>query len=443
MRDGMGLSSYGYDKLYRLTSVDYPAAPDQTYTYDAAGNRLTLTPTGQPEQTYSYAVTNALTSMESGTTKYEYTYDAAGNLGIRKRLVGGQVEDTATYTFDGANRLRQVSSSASLLTYDYDADGHRVRETANGVVTWFVFDGLSVVMEMDGNKKPTSVLVPGVSRTRVDIPIPVTEWFLHDGLGSVIQLTDLLGNPTQMYQYDVFGATRNVRRDPFNRYRFVGLAADDYTGLTYMNARWYDPLTGRLLSRDPLRGTLVDPLTMNLYAYSGDNPTTNADPSGLASSQGPPSPNPTSPHEPSEGEQREQAETARHAEGDPRTAEQKKAEDDAAAARRDYDENGDPSEKRMRKEAVELEQAAQKVYDDCIAREAGRVAKNEVIPSVVRVAAHAASALATGPAAPVAEAVEAGVAVGVAVRSVKAAGEMLSTCKCEKDEYTRTHTRTR
>ena len=33
MRDVMGLHSYGYDKLYRLKAVDYPAAPDQTYTY--------------------------------------------------------------------------------------------------------------------------------------------------------------------------------------------------------------------------------------------------------------------------------------------------------------------------------------------------------------------------------------------------------------------------
>ena len=42
MRDIMGEHRYSYDKLYRLTGVDYPRYPDQAYTYDPAGNRLTL-----------------------------------------------------------------------------------------------------------------------------------------------------------------------------------------------------------------------------------------------------------------------------------------------------------------------------------------------------------------------------------------------------------------
>jgi hypothetical protein len=125
------------------------------------------------------------------------------------------------------------------VTYAYDPSGQRVHEQAQGKETWFVFDGLSVVMELDQAKSPTSVFVPGLSKTDLTTTEPLTEWYLHDGLGSVVMLADVLGNPTQTYAYDVFGANLHGHTDPLNRYRFVGLAADDVTGLTYMNARWY------------------------------------------------------------------------------------------------------------------------------------------------------------------------------------------------------------
>jgi len=95
-------------------------------------------------------------------------------------------------------------------------------------------------------------------------------------------LTDVLGNPTQEYQYDVFGATRNVVRDPFNRYRFVGLQHDDLTGLIYMNARWYDPAVGRFLSRDPVEGEAVGNRESNRYVYAQANPALLKDCTGLA-----------------------------------------------------------------------------------------------------------------------------------------------------------------
>ncbi|MFQ5684930.1 MAG: RHS repeat-associated core domain-containing protein, partial [Candidatus Binatia bacterium] len=42
----------------------------------------------------------------------------------------------------------------------------------------------------------------------------------------------------------------------------------------YYRARYYDPSTGRFLQEDPL-------LTLNLYAYTGNNPVNFTDPSGL------------------------------------------------------------------------------------------------------------------------------------------------------------------
>jgi RHS repeat-associated protein len=50
----------------------------------------------------------------------------------------------------------------------------------------------------------------------------------------------------------------------------------DSTGLQLLGHRWYDPLTGRFISKDPAGSG------DNWYAYCDNNPLTAADPSGLA-----------------------------------------------------------------------------------------------------------------------------------------------------------------
>jgi hypothetical protein len=49
--------------------------------------------------------------------------------------------------------------------------------------------------------------------------------------------------------------------------------------LYYLRARYYDPSTGRFITRDPVAGSLQNPLSQNAYQYGGDNPINNADPS--------------------------------------------------------------------------------------------------------------------------------------------------------------------
>jgi RHS repeat-associated protein len=59
-----------------------------------------------------------------------------------------------------------------------------------------------------------------------------------------------------------------------------GRAGRDYdttTGLYYNRARWYDPRSGRYVSRDPVGLATGDP---NTYCYCGNSPTTRTDPWG-------------------------------------------------------------------------------------------------------------------------------------------------------------------
>jgi len=54
----------------------------------------------------------------------------------------------------------------------------------------------------------------------------------------------------------------------------------DTTGLTYLNARYYDPVLGRFLSPDPVLKPL-DPRTLDPYRYADNNPVMFVDPTGL------------------------------------------------------------------------------------------------------------------------------------------------------------------
>ena len=184
------------------------------------------------------------------------------------------------------NRLTSVgitegNSPTKTVRYGYTPEGQRVKQIApDGKVTWFIFDGLSVLLELGSDKKPVVKYVPGISKTRLDLPTPLVEYYLYDGLGSVAQLTDEVGMITSEYFYEPFGGTRNGVKDPFNRNRFVGLASDDNTGLIYMNARWYDATVGRFLSRDLLKGELNDSQSLNLYPYVENNPINLTDVAG-------------------------------------------------------------------------------------------------------------------------------------------------------------------
>ena len=62
------------------------------------------------------------------------------------------------------------------------------------------------------------------------------------------------------------------------RYRFQGREWSAATGLVHFRMRWYDPETGRWLSKDPigLSGGL------NLYAFCGNDPINEVDPWGCS-----------------------------------------------------------------------------------------------------------------------------------------------------------------
>ncbi|GIO36300.1 hypothetical protein J41TS12_11610 [Paenibacillus antibioticophila] len=65
-----------------------------------------------------------------------------------------------------------------------------------------------------------------------------------------------------------------------NVFRYSGEYWDSTTNLQYLRARWYDPNTGRFVSKDPYQGSLDNPLSLNRYSYVSNSPLKYVDPSG-------------------------------------------------------------------------------------------------------------------------------------------------------------------
>ncbi|MCX6033147.1 MAG: right-handed parallel beta-helix repeat-containing protein [Chloroflexi bacterium] len=267
-----GTTTYTYDATYRLTAVSGPGL-NETYSYDASGNRRS-----KGGLTSTYDAANQLVSSSDGTT---YTYDANGNL--RTKTKAGQ---TTTYTWDGLDRLVRIDfPDGAYAAYAYDAQGHRVsKRDRAGTLTYYVYDGLNLALEANA--------AGGVIATYVydglDHPLAMTRggttyFYVADRLGSIVALTNGAGGLVVSYRYDPWGnvlATGGSNPNLANPFRFTGREWDAESGLYYYRARYYDPQVGRFISRDPQRGRLRQPLTLNPYLYARNDPTNLTDPTG-------------------------------------------------------------------------------------------------------------------------------------------------------------------
>jgi RHS repeat-associated protein len=95
-----------------------------------------------------------------------------------------------------------------------------------------------------------------------------------DQQNSTRLLTDQSGTVTGTYTFDAYGRTTGHTGAATTPLGYAGQYTDG-TGLIYLRARYYDPATAQFLSADPL----VDQ-TWAPYAYAGDNPLSNVDPTG-------------------------------------------------------------------------------------------------------------------------------------------------------------------
>ncbi|MGI5289523.1 RHS repeat-associated core domain-containing protein [Nonomuraea polychroma] len=286
---------YTYDGLHRLAAAWTTTAStcaagsadnlgvdpyNQRYTYDKVGNLTTLTDNGQTA-TYAYPAPgaaalrpNAVTSITRPTGTDSYAYDAAGQL--TARTVGGK---QGTFTWNELGQLSRATIEGQNTDMVYDADGQRlIRRDPDGTTTLYL-DGTELTMTgglVAAKRYYATSDGTMIAMRRAD---GVT-WLLPGRHGSQqLAVHDATGEVSRE-RYLPFGQRRGDDDLPFTDLGFLGRTEDASTGLTYLSARYYDPVSARFISPDPLLD-LTTPAWANSYAYAGNDPIGQSDPDGL------------------------------------------------------------------------------------------------------------------------------------------------------------------
>ncbi len=264
--------SYGYDDFNRLVASNKNAGQQTyNYVYDRFGNRW--------QQNAPLGGNVFQTTFTGGNNRMDgASYDAAGNM-THDPVTG------ANYTYDAENRINTVNGGS--VTYTYDADGQRVEKNVGGVKTDYVYDASGhAIAEIDGSGNVTrQELFAGGKH--LGTYVNNTTYFSHgDWLGTERVRSDMTGAACETIQSLPYGdgqSTSGSCGDPSTRH-FTGKERDLETGLDYFEARYYSNGLGRFTSPDPA-GSLQpdsDPQTLNLYAYSLNNPSRFGDDSGFS-----------------------------------------------------------------------------------------------------------------------------------------------------------------
>jgi RHS repeat-associated protein len=292
---------YTYDALNRLTQDTLTdartAANSRTtvYAYGNTGNRTSKTETQGGVTTttaYVYDADDRLTSetRTQGATTQATTYGWNANGNLTQKIEAAQ---TTLYTWDSYNRLIEVkrgttaATATSVAAYQYDANGNRVGKTtvSGQKIAYLVDSNLPYAQVAEekitlGAVTDTTTYLYGIERIQQTRAGQGT-YYHGDGLGSTRLLTDATGNLTDSYDYDDYGALQSQTGTTKNDFLYAGEQFDAEAGLYYNRARHLDTNTGRFTGLDPFEGNLSRPITLNKYAYAGNDPVNATDPSGL------------------------------------------------------------------------------------------------------------------------------------------------------------------
>lgn len=291
-KSGSSSESYGYDDIYRLLQNITPKGTDN-FTYDAAGNRVT-----GPAYSDTAYLHDTANRMSQGR-RLTYSHDNNGNQ--TERTVPAATDKSWQHTWDYENRLikseKIKGAEKRTVSFTYDPFGRRIEKNLTTVIdsvtktsSWvYVYDNNDIALEIytDEKNTPTRTVYthgPGIDE-HLALERSNSYYFFHqDGLNSVSAITDASRNVVQSYSYDSYGLpTPSTINGIRNGYAYTGREWDKEAGLYFYRARYYDPMEGRFISKDPI-GFKGD--NINLFAYVQNEPVNWIDPDGEARIKG-------------------------------------------------------------------------------------------------------------------------------------------------------------
>jgi RHS repeat-associated protein len=295
---GVESISYGYDKVYRLTNVEYDNSEgNSVFSYDAVGNRTQFKYPYANVEYYYHPNSNQLDYLRFNQHgKIDYTFDENGNLIQEEYLKGKEAAKLTNYTYDAEDRLIQIRSpylpvpnldtpavQDTVTNMTYDGNGNRVKKKSKAGTTLYHHDmANNVLCETDGKGKSKGYFIYANGQRICRIDPQGRMFFYHnDVLGSPALITDEDGKITQRYLFEPFGSILASKGKNDNHFTFTGKEYDLESGLFYFGARYYDPKIGRFITEDLAEPDYENPQSLNRYIYALNNPLKYVDPDGL------------------------------------------------------------------------------------------------------------------------------------------------------------------
>jgi RHS repeat-associated protein len=267
-------TTYGYDARSNLNRVTTPLGEVTTSTYDQAGRlATTVDPRGNvsgadPAQ---YTTLFAFDAANEPTTTTDplgnvttTTYDAVGN----RLSVTDANHHATTYAYDAANHLLSVTDAAGGVTaYAYDNVGNMVARTdANNHVTTYTYDANNVAASTTGPDGKTWYEYHTASGVLYRESKP---------LGTIDYVYDDLGRPTKITNYETYQLISTFTYDADGN-RLSGSWGDQTYAFDTMNrltsvTDWYTGVFGYTYDGDGqvLTRTYPDG-SVTTYTYDDD-----------------------------------------------------------------------------------------------------------------------------------------------------------------------------
>ncbi|WP_203862077.1 RHS repeat-associated core domain-containing protein [Plantactinospora mayteni] len=292
---------FGYDHLRRLTDawaqagagdcvaegdlgsddLGGPAPYWTSYTYDVTGNRTSVTDhradgtSRRDVYAYTDGEAHLVEKLTSPAGTDTFTWDDAGNL--TKRVVGGHTE---TLDWNAQGKLAAITDGEGTTRMVYDAGNKRVaRIDPDGSATVFVA-GHEITASPTGGVTAVRTYKHGEAVVATRSTAEGLVWIGNDHQNTSTWAVSATTAKVTHRRQDPFGNDRGSNRPWTASQQGYHTGTEDPGGLVSMGARFYDPVTGRFISRDPIT-VFEDLQQINGYSYASNNPVTTSDPSGL------------------------------------------------------------------------------------------------------------------------------------------------------------------
>jgi len=299
-----------------IATVTYPAGVGNTLSTPNGYAQVASTVTGggaAPAKTVVYRRTagsgdtaGSTVTVSFGSTQH---FAAAGVLAVYRGVDPNNAIDWGALTSAGSSSATSASVSAGPPTTVFPNDRMVVIQGGTYVGTvpsggWSVTGptGQPGSVQQEDQDTATATVTAGLADQALGTPgllgtaytstaptsgslttmlvplktLPAVLYIHQDQLGSTRMLTDQAGTSVGSFTFDAYGALLASGGTASTPLLYAGQYRDAESALYYLRARFYDPATAQMLTRDP-RATL----TGEPHSYVGDDPLNGKDPSGF------------------------------------------------------------------------------------------------------------------------------------------------------------------